>query len=84
MSLFFFGMFTWTTLTETPDYSDSERRVLAKFPEVSVKTLVNGDFSGIIQQIQSHTILVIFRTGYRNSGLFFVIKFYFLLIISRY
>lgn len=45
MSLFFFGMFTWTTLTETPDYSDSERRVLASFPEISVEAILDGDFA---------------------------------------
>jgi len=45
MSLFFWGMFLWTTFTDTPDYSDSERRVLASFPEMSVETVLSGEFA---------------------------------------
>lgn len=45
MSLFFFGMFTWTIFAETPNYSDSERRVLADFPDVSVEAILEGDFA---------------------------------------
>ncbi len=45
MSLFFFGMFTWTVLADTPDYSESERRVLAGFPKISVQNILDGDFA---------------------------------------
>ena len=45
MSLFFFGMFAWTVMADTPDYSDSERRVLASFPEVSIEDILDGDFA---------------------------------------
>lgn len=45
MSLFFFGMFTWTVLANTPDYSDSERRVLADFPKISLESILDGDFA---------------------------------------
>ena len=34
----------WCWLRETDDFSDSERRVLASFPELSVETLLSGDF----------------------------------------
>ena len=30
---------------ETPDYSDSERRALAKFPEISLEKIASGEFS---------------------------------------
>lgn len=45
MSLFFFGMFAWTIVAETPEYSDSERRVLADFPDISVENLLDGNFA---------------------------------------
>lgn len=45
MSLFFFGMFAWTVIADTPDYSDSERRVLASFPDMNIETLLDGDFA---------------------------------------
>ena len=45
MSLFFFGMFAWTVIADTPDYSDSERRVLASFPEISAESILEGDFA---------------------------------------
>ena len=45
MSLFFFGMFAWTVIADTPDYADSERRVLASFPEISAESILEGDFA---------------------------------------
>ena len=45
LSLFILGMFLWTSLTETPDYSDSERRVLASFPKCSVERILDGSFA---------------------------------------
>ena len=45
LSLFFLGMFLWGSLSDTPDYSESERRVLADFPKFSVETLFDGTFA---------------------------------------
>ena len=45
MSLFFFGMFSWTILADTPDYSESERRVLSDFPKVSLESILDGEFA---------------------------------------
>ncbi len=35
----------WCFTGQTPDYSESERRVLESFPEVSFGTLTNGEFA---------------------------------------
>lgn len=45
LSIFFLGMFLWTCLADTPDYSISERRVLASFPKISAETVLDGDFA---------------------------------------
>ncbi len=45
IAAFFLGFSSWCFLGNTPDYSESERRVLAKFPEVSVENLLSGKFS---------------------------------------
>lgn len=45
LSLFFLGMFLWTSLADTPDYSDSERRVLASFPKFGVEQILDGSFA---------------------------------------
>ena len=42
---FFLGFSIWSIFGKTPDYSESERRVLAKFPEVTAETLLSGKFS---------------------------------------
>ena len=44
MGAFFLGFSIWSFLGNTPDYSESERRVLAKFPEVSAENLLSGKF----------------------------------------
>lgn len=36
----------WCFTGQTPDYSESERRVLESFPEFSVNTIANGEFAG--------------------------------------
>lgn len=41
----FLGLFLWNLLVEPVNYSDSERRKLADFPEVSVSHIFSGDFS---------------------------------------
>lgn len=42
---FFLGFSVWSFIGNTPDYSESERRVLAKFPEVSMERLLSGTFA---------------------------------------
>ncbi len=44
MAVFFFGMTFWVWTKENTDYSDSERRALAGFPELSDKTVTSGKF----------------------------------------
>ena len=39
-----FGLSIWAVLKPADDFSESERRPLEKLPELSVKTLLNGDF----------------------------------------
>lgn len=45
LSLFFLGMFLWTCLADTPDYSISERRVLASLPKINAESVLDGDFA---------------------------------------
>lgn len=35
----------WCFSGQTPDYSESERRVLKSFPEISLESITNGDFA---------------------------------------
>jgi hypothetical protein len=44
LSVFIFGFGAYLLVAPPTEYSDSERRVLAKFPELSSKTLLNGSF----------------------------------------
>lgn len=39
------GLSLWNLLDVKSDYSKSERRVLAKFPEISLENVLNGEFS---------------------------------------
>ncbi len=39
-----FGLSLWAVLKPADDFSESERRPLEQLPELSVKTLLNGDF----------------------------------------
>ena len=45
VSAFFLMMSLWGIFWETPNYSQSERRALASFPNVNVENIVSGDFS---------------------------------------
>lgn len=40
----------WCILGTTPAYSESERRVLAKFPEISWEKIVSGEFAGDFEE----------------------------------
>lgn len=42
---FFLGISVWNAFGEKADYSESERRVLAKFPEVTAENVLSGKFS---------------------------------------
>ena len=42
---FFLGMSVWNAFGQKADYSESERRVLAKFPEITVESVLSGKFS---------------------------------------
>ena len=44
MSITIFGLSFWGWGKENDDFSESERRVLAAFPELSVETILNGKF----------------------------------------
>lgn len=43
--LFFLGLSLANIGIKTPDYSESERRVLAKFPEAGVEEILSGEFA---------------------------------------
>ena len=44
LSVYIIFLSLWNLFVETPDYSESERRVLANFPEVSIENILNGTF----------------------------------------
>ncbi|MBR5468716.1 MAG: hypothetical protein IKU80_05730, partial [Firmicutes bacterium] len=45
VSAFFAAMSLWGIFSNTPDYSESERRVLASFPKVEIENILSGKFS---------------------------------------
>lgn len=45
IAAFFLVLSLWTILGRTPDYSDSERRVLASLPELNVENVLRGEFA---------------------------------------
>ena len=44
LTLFYFGLSLFAVLKPAGDFSESERRPLEQLPELSIKTLLNGDF----------------------------------------
>ena len=44
MATLFLGFFVWNIAKEQSDFSDSERRALAKFPEINLESVISGDF----------------------------------------
>ncbi len=46
MSVTIFGLSFFSWVKEADDFSESERRVLAAFPELSVDTIISGKFMG--------------------------------------
>ena len=47
---FFLAMSVWNAFGEKADYSESERRVLAKFPEVTTESILSGKFSAEFEE----------------------------------
>lgn len=47
---FFLGMAVWNAFGEKTDYSESERRVLVKFPEVTAESVLSGKFSAEFEE----------------------------------
>ena len=45
ISAFFLIISLWSFLGNTPEYSESERRVLASFPEITMEHIMNGKFA---------------------------------------
>ena len=45
ISVFFLSISLWSFLRNTPEYSESERRVLASFPEITMENIMNGKFA---------------------------------------
>ena len=50
IAAFFLGISVWNAFGEKADYSESERRVLAKFPEVKVERILSGKFSAEFEE----------------------------------
>ncbi len=44
LAILMFGLSAWTWLREADDFSESERRSLAQFPELSTETVLSGKF----------------------------------------
>ena len=53
MAVFFFGMSFFCWGKEVSDYSDSERRVLAGFPELTEESILSGKF---MKEFESYTL----------------------------
>lgn len=53
MAAFFFGMSFFCWGKEVSDYSDSERRVLARFPELTEETVLSGKF---MKNLETYTL----------------------------
>ena len=64
----------WNFFGKTPEYSDSERRVLAKFPEVTVERVLSGAFSKEFEEytVDRFPMRDIWRTikAYVRTGVF--------------
>ena len=50
IAAFFLGISVWNAFGEKADYSKSERRVLAKFPEVTAESVLSGKFSAEFEE----------------------------------
>lgn len=50
IAAFFLGISVWNAFGEKADYSESERRVLAKFPELTAGSVLSGKFSAEFEE----------------------------------
>lgn len=50
IAAFFLGISVWNAFGAKADYSESERRVLAKFPEVTAESVLSGKFSAEFEE----------------------------------
>jgi hypothetical protein len=81
MSIFFGLIAVFAMMKEKDTYSDSERRVLAKFPEPTFENILDGDFSAdfdayatdtfpyrdLFRSIKANTVLNIFQQKDNNQ-----------------
>ncbi|MBQ6824702.1 MAG: hypothetical protein IJP27_08615 [Clostridia bacterium] len=44
------GLSVWCFFGPKPDYSDSERRVLASFPKITLESVISGEFAGEFEE----------------------------------
>lgn len=70
----FFGLAVWNAYGRKATYSESERRVLAKFPEVSVETILSGKFAGDFEEyaVDAFPMRDVWRRikAYTRTGIF--------------
>ena len=50
IAVFLLGISVWNAFGEKSDYSESERRVLAKFPKVTAESVLSGKFSSQFEE----------------------------------
>lgn len=50
IAVFFLALSLWSIFGKTPDYSESERRVLASFPEVIGEHIMSGQFASEFEE----------------------------------
>ncbi len=53
MAFFFFGLTIMTWIKPAEQFSDSERRVLAKFPKLNIETITSGKF---MKEFETYTL----------------------------
>lgn len=83
IAVFIMGISAWNAFGEKADYSESERRVLAKFPEVTAESVLSGKFSAEFEEYALDTfpmrdawrrVKVYIKTGFfaqkDNNGIY--------------
>ena len=64
MAVFFFGLAVFSWVKEVDDFSESERRVLADFPELTEDRIRSGSF---MTEFETYTLDQFpFRDGFRS------------------
>lgn len=74
-AVFFLGVSLWCLFGKTPKYSESERRVLASFPEVTTENVMSGKFAKEFEKyaVDRFPARDMWRSikAYARTGLFF-------------